>query len=999
MRKLLLLTLVLVMVVQAFAQQTRTISGTVTDQRTGAPLPGVSITPKGARQGTQSKEDGTFSITVPSTARTLVFSYVGYGTEEVNIGTSNTININLGGAGAKNLDEVVVVAYGTQSERKITGSVAKVGAAELESRPFASVDAMLQGKVPGLQSVSPTGQPGGIQQVRIRGIGSITAGAAPLYVVDGVPINTGDFSRLNNTSNALAGINPNDIESVTVLKDAASASIYGARAANGVILITTKKGRAGKSKVKLDADFGFGNLAYLNDLSKPLTRDEYFELTREGLINAGHPQNVIDNTLNTLGINNTANEDWVELVTRQGNTKNISTSVSGGDAKTTFYASAGYFKQEAVVITSDFTRYSSSLNLRHRASEKFTLGVNLTGSYVHQNAPAQSSAFRNPVAEAFWLRPSQNARNADGSLNLSTTTFNQLYNPLAIAELDRTQADIVKVLGNFSGEYEIIKNLKFTSRLGIDYANLEEEQYYNPFHGDARTVNGRVWNFSTRISNWVWSNLLNYRRDFMADKDLSMDLTVGYEAQKSKQRNVSARGEGVPTTTLIDLPVPSSPSQAAGARTDFSFVSMLSNLQLTFRSKYNLSGSIRRDGSSRFGSNNKYGTFWSVGAAWNIDQEPFLANSRFINSLKLRGSYGVNGNAEIGNYTWKGSYAFASNYNQQPGSAPNTVDNPELTWEVNKPFNVGIDATVWDGRLTVNADYYIRKTTDLILADPLSPTSGFNSVQANVGSMENKGVELAFTIIPVRTKDFTWDVSFNIALNKNKVTSLRNNADILALPAIRRVGEDFQSIYTRLWAGVNPDTGAPLWYTDATKTQTTTLFSNAQRVIIGSASPKGFGSFSTALSYKGFVLDAQFNYQYGNLVNDTWGFISWSDGFNPQLNKNRKQLGRWRQKGDITNIPKYVYGGANTSNAESSRWYYKGDFIRLRDVTLSYTLPKRVVDAIKMDNAKFYVRGTNLWTHAFDKNITFDPEQPITGLNDLQIMIQRTISVGVSVGF
>lgn len=998
MRKLQLLALLMVMMMQSFAQD-RTITGVVNDQRTGAPLPGVSVTPKGSRQGTQTKEDGTFSITVPAGARVLVFSYVGYGTEEITLGTSNTLTINLGGSGAKNLDEVVVVAYGTQTERKITGSVSKVSGTELENRPFTSVDQMLQGKVPGLQSVSPTGQPGGIQQVRIRGIGSITAGAAPLYVVDGVPLNTGDFSRLSNTSNALAGINPNDIESVSVLKDAASASIYGARAANGVILITTKKGRAGKSKVKIDTDFGFSNLAYVNDLSKPLTRDEYFDLTREGLINAGATQAQVTSILNTLGFSNTANEDWVDLVTRQGTTQNVTASVSGGDAKTTFYASAGYFDQKAVVIKSDFRRYSGNFNIRHKATDRFTIGLSLNGSYNHQNSPAQSSNFRNPVADAYWLRPSQNAYNADGTVNFSTTTFNQLFNPLAIAEYDRTLLDNVKLLGNISAEYQIFKDLKFTSRFGIDYFNIEEEQYYNPFFGDARTVGGRVWNYSTRVSNWVWTNLLNYRREFMADKDLAVDLTVGYEAQKSKQRNVSARGEGVPTLTIIDLPVPSSPSIASGTRSDYSFVSVLSNLQLSFRSKYNLSGSLRRDGSSRFGSNNKYGTFWSVGGAWNIDQESFLAGSAFVNSLKLRASYGVNGNAEIGNYTWKETYGFTFNYNQLPGSAPIQVENENLTWEINKPFNVGVDVTVWSGRVTANVDYYIRKTTALILADPLSPTSGLTSVQTNIGSMENRGVELALNVVPVKTKDFVWDVSFNIALNRNKILSLRNNQDILSLPHIRRVGEDFQSIYTRLWAGVDPATGAPRWYKDASKKQTTGLFGEAERVIIGSASPKGFGSFSTSFTYKNLVLDAQFNYQYGNKVYDNWGFISWSDGFNPQLNKIRKQLGRWRQPGDVTDIPKYVYGGANTSNAESSRWYYKGDFIRLRDLTLSYTLPKRVIDAIKIDNARFYVRGTNLWTKAFDKNITFDPEQPITGVNDLQVMIQRTISVGVSVGF
>jgi TonB-linked SusC/RagA family outer membrane protein len=995
MKKLLLTVTCMLSVMLVFAQ--RVITGKVTDEN-GNPVANASVTVKETGAGVSTNAAGDFSIPVDSRSKTLVFSYVGKSNEEMVIGNQSVINASLKQEG-KALDEVVVVAYGTQVKKKVTGAIAKVDGADLENKPFTSVDQMLQGKVAGLQSTSPTGQPGGIQQVRIRGIGSITAGAAPLYVVDGIPINSGDVSRLNNTSNALAGINPNDIESISVLKDAASASIYGSRAANGVILITTKKGKAGKSKIRVDSEFGFGSTAYINDLAKPLNRDQYFTLTREGLVNAGATQAQIDATLNTLGFNNTADEDWVGNVTRQGTTQNINVSLSGGDSKTTFYTSAGFFDQKAVVITSDFRRYSGSFNLRHKASDKLTVGINATGSYIHQNSPAQSSGFRNPVAGAYWLRPSQNAYNADGSLNISNTVFNQLYNPLAIAEYDRIQLNNVKVLTNFTGEYQFYKDLKYTTKFGIDFINIEEERYDNPFFGDSRTVGGRMYNYDTRLANWVWSNLLNYKHDFLANKELGVDLTVGYEAQKSKQYNITTRGEGVPATTSIPLPVPSSPSVASGARTDYAFVSVLSMAQVSYKNKYSLSGSVRRDGSSRFGSNNKYGTFWSVGGAWNLDQENFMKGIKFINALKVRSSYGVNGNAEIGNYTWKGTYIFNANYNQQPGSAPNQVENPDLTWEINKPFNVGLDVVVWDGRLTVNADYYVRKTENLILNDPLSRTSGFNSVSANVGSMENKGVEFQVNVIPVRTKDLTWDFTFNIALNKNKITALRNNADILGLPFIRRVGEDFQSIYTRLWAGVDPATGNPLWYTDATKSQTTTNVTTVQRGIIGSASPKGFGSFSTSVNYKGFSLDAQFNYQYGNLVYDNWGFISWSDGFNPQLNKIQKQLSRWQKPGDFTDVPKYVYGGANVSNAESSRWYYKGDFIRLRDLTLSYSLPKSIMNAVKLDNAKFYVRGTNLWTKAFDENITFDPEQPLTGVNDLQILLQRTISVGLSLGF
>lgn len=996
MKKLVLLFAFFSSMLSVWAQN-RTITGKVTDE-TRRPIANATVMIKETGTGATTDLDGNFSLQVDSRAKTLVFSYIGWVTQEIAIGSRTSIEVSLKQEG-RSMDEVVVVAYGTQVKKKVTGSISRVNGKDLENKPFTSVDQMLQGKVPGLLSTSPTGQPGGIQQIRIRGIGSVTAGAAPLYVIDGIPVNSGDFSRLNNTSNALAGLNPNDIESVSVLKDAASASIYGSRAANGVILINTKQGRPGKSKIRIDSEFGFGNTAYVNELARPLNRDEYFTLTREGLVNAGVSQTTMDATLNTLGFNNTANEDWVGHVTRQGTTQNVNASISGGDAKTTFYTSAGFFDQKAVIISSDFKRYSGAFNIKHKATDRFTIGINSSGSYIHQNSPSQSSNFRNPVADAYWLRPSQNAYNADGTLNYSTTTFNQLYNPLAIAQYDRILLNNVKVLANVNGEYQFYKDLKFTTKFGVDFINIEEERYDNPFFGDSRTVGGRMYNYDTRVANWVWSNLLNYRHDFLNGKDLSLDLTVGYEAQKSKQYQITTRGEGVPATTSIPLPVPSSPSVANGARTDYSFVSALSMMQWSYKNRYILSGSVRRDGSSRFGANNKYGTFWSVGGAWNVDQENFIKNIEFINALKLRASYGVNGNADIGNYTWKGTYIFNANYNQQPGSAPNQVENPDLTWELNKPFNVGIDAVIWNGRVTLNADYYIRKTENLILNDPLSRTSGFNSVSANVGSMENKGWEFQVNVIPVRTKDFTWDFTFNIALNKNKVTSLRNNADILALPYVRRVGEDFQAIYTRLWAGVDPATGNPLWYTDDTKTQTTSTVTTVQRGIIGSASPKGFGSFSTAFNYKAFTLDAQFNYQYGNLVYDNWGFISWSDGFNPQLNKIKKQLGRWQKPGDITDIPKYVYGGANVSNAESSRWYYKGDFIRLRDLTLSYTLPKAAASTIKMDNVRFYVRGTNLWTKAFDKDITFDPEQPINGTNDLQILIQRTVSVGLTLGF
>jgi len=980
-----------------FAQ--RVISGRVTDDK-GVPLSNVSVTVKGTTVGTTTAPDGSYSLSVPAEGNTLVFSSINMAPQEVRLGSTATISVMLT-AQERSLEEVVVVAYGTQIRKKVTGSIAKVGAEELENKPFASVDAMLQGKVAGLQSVSPSGQPGGAQTVRIRGVGSVNAAADPLYVVDGIPVNIGDFSRATTTSNTLAGLNPNDIESVTVLKDAASAAVYGSRAANGVILITTKRGKVGKTKIRVDTEQGFGSVAYINDISKPLSRDEYFDLTREGLVNAGASQAQIDAQLNNLGINTPYNEDWFDLVTRQGKTTTLNVSASGGDQKTTFYTSLGYFKQKAPVIGSEFERYSGNVNFRHKVDQRFTFGLTINASYSKQNSPTAGGAFRNPVLAAYFLRPTQNAYNADGSVNWSTTMFNQTYNPLAIVEYDRGLFNNVKTISTISGEYQILKNLKFSSKFGVDLFTIEEETYYNPFFGDARTAPaGLIQNLNTRVFNWVATNSLEYHHDFLKSKDLGMDVQVGYEAQRSKQYNISASGRGVPPTSSLPLPVPSTPQTASGGRSDYSFVSIFSLANISYQNKYSITGSFRRDGSSRFGVNNKYGNFWSVGAAWNIDQENFMESVEFLDALKLRASYGVNGNAGIGNYDWRATYAFgaASTYNQQSGSAPNAVGNPDLTWEFNKSYDIGLEIAFFKNKVVAIVDYYNRRSSNLLFNDPISRTTGFPSILGNIGTMENKGWEITLNTTPVRTKDFTWDVNFNIALNRNKILKLpNNNADILAAPYIRRVGLDVNSVYTRLWAGADPATGNPLWYTDSTKSATTSVYP-AARGVIGSTLPKGFGSFSTALRYKNFSLDVQFNYQYGHLVYDQWGFITNSDGAFPTLNKVRKQLDRWQKPGDISNNSRYIFGSANNANAESSRWYYKGDFIRLRDLTLSYELPKSVLDKVRLDRANFYIRGTNLWTKAFDKNITFDPEQGLNGANNLQVLMQRTISIGLTLG-
>jgi TonB-linked SusC/RagA family outer membrane protein len=998
MKKLLLLAGVLLLCITVTWAQ-RAITGQVLDNDTKTPLQGVSITVKNTKTGTTTDESGNFRLSVPSNARALVISITGFSPKEINLSSDQS---NYSVALEKNvqaLDEVVVVvAYGEQEKKKITGSVGKLPGKQLENVPFTSVDQILQGKIAGLQSVATSGQPGAAQQIRIRGIGSISASSAPLFVVDGMPINTGDASNLTNSSNLLASINPNDIESVSVLKDASAASIYGSRAANGVIIINTKKGKAGATRIRADAEFGSNDIAYMPDLGKPLNRDEVNELYREGLANAGFPAGDIDFIMdNFFGYNTDANYNWLDLVKQKGNQQQVNLSASGGDSKTQFFLSGGYFKQQSPIIGSDLKRYTSNINLKHQLSQRISVGVNLNVSSFKQKGESESANFRNPIIAGLALLPTQEAFNDDGTPNYDPNVFGQIYNPVALRLYDKQNNQTSKFIGSGNIEYKPINNLKLSSRFGIDYNNIEEYLYWNPIFGDAASTSGYSANSYERLYNWVWTNLADYNFRTLQDK-LDATVTVGYEAQQSKAYTQSGDGNVLPKNGSIVYPVPAVPTTASVTGSDYAFTSLLSRAQLNFLNRYSLSGSLRRDGSSRFGVNNRYGTFWSVGAAWNIDEEAFMQNSKIISGLKLRASYGVNGNAGIGNYDWRSVFLFSTTYNGAPGSFQNSIGNNNLTWEQNKPFDVGLELGVFNNRISLEADYYVRKTENLLLNEPLSSTGGFTTYSNNVGAMENKGVELTINANPVKSKNFNWTVSLNAAWNKNKVTRLRPGVEeIIGNPFTLKVGEDVQSYFLRQWAGADPENGDPLWYKDATKNETTNDFSQAERVLKGSASPKGFGGFSTSLTYKFITLDAQMNYQYGNYIYSQWDFLFISDGAFIGLNHNRKELQRWRKPGDVTDVPRFEAFNATASNEVSNRYLYKGDFLRLRNVSLGFDLPTRLAQKAGVGSARLYVRGTNIWTKTFDKNLTVDPEQPIGGISDLQFFNPKSYTVGLTI--
>jgi TonB-linked SusC/RagA family outer membrane protein len=990
--------LCVVLAITQIAAQTRAIKGRVTDSKSN-PIANASVLVKGSTSGTTTDANGNFSINVPATGKVLVISSLNFTAQEVAIGTKTSVNVSLLST-TQDLQEVVVVGYGTKKKSDITGSVATLKAADVESRPFSSVDKALQGKVAGLQSVAASGQPGASQNIIIRGISSISGSSNPLWVIDGIPVNTGDVSRLTTTANLLSTLNPNDIESISVLKDAASQSIYGSRAANGVIVVTTKKGKAGKTKFRFDTELGQSNTAYKNARYQPLNAKQYIDITREGLTNLGQTPAQIDATLTSLGNGSGVDFNWLDNITRNGTQQQYNMSASGGNDKTTFFLSGGQFVQDGTTVNSKLTRTNGNASIVNNATDRLKIGLDMNIGVVSQRAPLNGGAFGNPVLSSYFLLPTRSAYNADGSYNL--TNLGGLHNTIALSDIDKRFLRQMGIRGSSYAEYKILDNLKFKSQFGIDYSVLEEDQYNNPLHGDGAASNGRAFSYYTRYFNWVWTNTLDLQQNITRGGDLSLNAQLGYEGQKSSGYFNSVQAQQFPPTTLLTFPASgATPVTANASISEYSFASQFAAATLNYKNRFVVSGSFRRDGSSKFSANNKFGNFWSVGGTWNVDREAFMEKIKLFTQLKIRSSYGVNGsNTAIGNYDALPAYGYGANYNQLPGSSPTNVGNPDLTWELNKPFNIGIDFGILKNRVVVTAEYYKRTSESLLLAVPVSRTSGFSTITKNIGTMENKGIELTLSVVPVLARNFKWEVDFNFANNKNKVTSLPDGNDIVSGLFLQRPGVPLNSFFVREWAGVDPANGDPLWYADNTHGATTNVYPGvAARIVAGNAQPKYFGSLSNTITFKNFTLSAQLYYNYGNYVYDNWGSYYLGSGFGAVYNKVVRQMDRWQKPGDITDIPKYIYNGNKNFQNSSTFYLQQGDFIRLREIQFGYNLPKSILTKAGISSANFYVRGTNLWTWVKDKNLAFDPEQGTNSTSNLNVFIPKTVTVGLSVAF
>jgi TonB-linked SusC/RagA family outer membrane protein len=995
----------------AFAQSRKT-TGKVIGSDDGLPLPGVTVKVKGTQTGVQTDGDGKFSIDATVGAQ-LVFSYIGF-TEQTIAVPAGTFPVVKLVTNTRLLSEVVVTdGYVTQARKSYTGSATTISGAANENKPFSSPMQALQGEVAGLNVQTNSGQPGANVQVRLRGVNSISAGANPLYVIDNMIVNSGDLSRLTVTTNVLAGINENDIESITVLKDAAATAIYGSRGGNGVIVITTKKGKAGKTQIRVDAEAGATSNLNPPTAGRLLTADEFKTLFTEGENNAAvdfpgtfTPTRVASDIASYIG---TTSNDWYKLITRTGTQQQYNVSMNGGSDATRVFGSAGYFKQEATTIASSLKRITGQFNVDHNISKRFTISTNINFSNVNQFTPSNGGAFANPVGSIYFLTPFQLAYNPDGTLNSSragNTNFPSQFNPLYLAKNDKKYDSQTRILTGATIKWNIWDQLKFTSFGSIDYNVLEEQQFNNPIMGDGRTSNGRGYDYYTRYFNWLTRNSLDYRYDIPGIDNFYVSATVGYEAQRSQAYFISANSNGYPATQplLTASANAATPILGNSSFSNYAVDALYSVASINYKNRYSLSGSFRRDGSSVFGATNKYGNFASIGGAWNIDQEKFFAVQKVLSSAKLRSSFGTTGNLSgVGVYSAQPTAGYGVNYAGNNGQNYSTVGNPDLAWESQKKFDVGMDFGFFNDRLTFGVEYYHNLVDKLIQAAPISRTTGFSSITENIGAMLNRGVEGTVKGYPVKSKDFTWFTSFNIAANKNTVQSLLNHAPVASSVFQFREGMDLYTYFVRESAGVDPANGNALWYTDGTKTATTSSYAAATRVNKYQADPKLFGGFNNTFTYKGISLSADFYYNFGNYVSDpSWGFYL-NDG--TSFNNNKYYYiyaNRWTTPGQVTDVPKYSNAGVNagSSSSFSTRLMYYGDYIRLKNLQIGYDF-KDIEFLKKMGITKLhlYGRGTNLWTKTYDKRLPFDPEQGVTGAANLEVMQAKTFTVGLNVGF
>jgi TonB-linked SusC/RagA family outer membrane protein len=1023
MRKVLLFATVMLLLLSHYSfSQDKQITGVIRDAKDNSPLPGVTVRIKGSNTGTVSKVDGTYQIALPNKATSLVFSFIGYGDQEIDVAGRTNIDVALG-SGNKDLSEVVVVGYGTQVKRELTGSISKVSAAEIENFPAPSFESALQGKAAGVVIESGSGKLGQGIKIRIRGTSSVGASSQPLYVVDGIPLVSGSQSDANNEpTNPLADINPNDIESVEVLKDASAAAIYGARASNGVVLITTKRGKQSeKTQLSLDVSYGISNPTrkrkfldakqYVTLLTEAATNDGKYDFAND-LSGYASEQDAIDDyvgyinsnvfdvySLGTDWAHQAVNTNWEnEIYRKNAPTRQINLSASGGTDKTRFFVSGFYNDQDAVVKVNRFRKYGGRLSLDHNASSRLSLGINMAVTRSQLDRVSDDNSYSTPGQIVAQIPISPLVDSSTGQLNNTTLYPNGLYD----AQYNFDKQVNFHTIANAYVNYAIIPSLSFRSEVGTDLLTMTEDEYLGKLSSDGAGI-GKGTFLTQQSVSLNTNNYFTFTPTIGESHKLTATLGMSYLQNDNKGSYL--QGENYPSDAIPDLSGASIITGGSSNNSRYSFLSYFLRANYAFKGKYLLSASIRTDGSSRFGPKNHYGWFPAVSAGWIISDEDFLKGNNTLSYLKLKASYGITGNSEIGNFRSLTQLSVAK-YPLLPGyGASGVLGNDSLKWEKTKQFDAGIEFGFFDNRLTGEVDYYNKQTSDLLLAANIPNSSGFSTVYRNSGDMENKGVEITLNSRNISTKDFVWSTSLNLGYNKNTVKNIGGQVFESSGGEQRAVeGQPIGTFYMVKFAGVDPATGDAL-YDDGTG-KTTNDYSVAPRMVVGKGNPDWTGGLTNTLSYKGIDLSVFVTFVSGNSIYNRAGIYQGS-GFGGGFdNQTHEALARWQKPGDITNIPRLSAFFGN-GNIESSRWLYDGSYIRLKNVTLGYTLPKKVSGAAHISSARLYVAGFNLLTktkyYAEPEVNTGSGDNNISnigsGIDYYTIPQARTFTVGLNVKF
>ncbi|MCX2477754.1 TonB-dependent receptor [Pedobacter sp. MC2016-15] len=992
-----------------------TLNGTVLDQSTNQPLPGAVVRIKGTTHSVSADSEGKFSFrTGQSFPYILLVSYLGYEQKELTVnGSPVTIRLQ---ETQNQLNDVVVTGYSTQERKYIAGSISSIKGSTVQNQPGGGFNQLLQGKTTGVQITTNNGVPGAGITFRVRGNNSINASVDPLYIIDGVFVNNSDpiTAGLGQqaASNPLADLNPSDIEDIQILKDANATAIYGSLGANGVIIVTTKRGtRNTKANINLNTFQGWATAV---EKFKVASGPEVALLTNESRINTARDNGQNPSTV-VLPFPDPASQptyDRISGLFRTARSQNYELSTQGGTDKSTYYISLGYLNQESIVKPSEYTRYSGRLNYDNYLTDKLKIGTSINFTRSERKLSGSDNNPTGVINSALFPRSYLPIYNADGTY----ARYGSFDNHLALIENLDNNAVGWRTIGNIFGEYNIIPGLKLRSSWSIDNTSEYDNSYSSTLISAGIATNGSASSSENKYQVLTNEQVLSFVKTLGADKKHNINALVGNTINTVLNQSTTATGTGFAANSLRSVSVAATRSGSA-QRSETKLLSFFSKASYTYDGKYTIDGSIRADGSSKFGTNKRWGYFPSGGVAWRLSQEDFIKDLNFFNELKLRASLGLSGNQNgIGAYAAQGLWSSGANYLEQPGIEPTQLINPDLTWETTRQFNVGTDFSIFKNRLSITADYYNKYTYDLLLNVPVPYRSGFASYLQNYGAVRNKGFELGINSTNIESDAFQWTTNFNISFNKNKIEKLASDISLGASGrniSILRQGYSVNSfqLYKQLY--VDPQTGNAV-YDDLNGDG---IITSADRQIVGNALPKYTGGLTNNFNYKGFDLSFFFYFQQGNKIMNMNDFFMVHGGTQANIGFLPRQLERWQNPGDVTDIPRLTtYSGNPTQNGGaannyggtvaslSSRYLEDGSFIRLKALTLGYALPKDVLSRIGVSKLRIYVQGTNLLT--FTKYGGLDPEvssqsnnQNTVGYDWATVPQPKTIQVGANVTF